>query len=92
VAQELYGGPETFTVVNAQPVPTAKQQCKNGGWRTFGTTFKNQGQCVAFVRHQARAACQAQRARIGRAAFRARYGQGRPRLSALRRCVRLRSS
>jgi hypothetical protein len=33
----------------APPLPTAKEQCKNGGWRTFGDTFKNQGQCVAFV-------------------------------------------
>jgi hypothetical protein len=29
--------------------PTDKDQCKNGGWRNFGTTFKNEGQCVAFV-------------------------------------------
>ncbi len=31
------------------PVPTSKDQCKNGGWRDFGSVFKNQGQCVAFV-------------------------------------------
>jgi 6-phosphogluconolactonase len=30
-------------------VPTSKDQCKNGGWQSFGSTFKNQGQCVAFV-------------------------------------------
>ncbi len=36
-------------VVDAQPLPTSKDQCKNGGWRGFGDTFKNQGQCVAFV-------------------------------------------
>jgi hypothetical protein len=29
------------------PGPTAKDQCKNGGWEQFG--FKNQGHCVAFV-------------------------------------------
>jgi hypothetical protein len=28
--------------------PTSKDQCKNGGWRTFGI-FKNQGDCVSFV-------------------------------------------
>ena len=28
-------------------LPTAKEQCKDGGWATFG--FRNQGQCVAFV-------------------------------------------
>jgi hypothetical protein len=35
-------------VTDAQPFPTSKDQCKNGGWRTFGT-FKNQGDCVSFV-------------------------------------------
>jgi hypothetical protein len=28
--------------------PFAIEQCKNGGWRNF-STFKNQGDCVAFV-------------------------------------------
>jgi hypothetical protein len=28
-------------------LPTAKEQCKDGGWVAFG--FRNQGQCVAFV-------------------------------------------
>ena len=31
------------------PVPTAREQCKDGGWRAFGALFDNQGQCVAFV-------------------------------------------
>jgi hypothetical protein len=32
--------------------PTAKSQCKNGGWRSFtAPRFKNQGQCVSFVNH-----------------------------------------
>jgi hypothetical protein len=35
-------------VVDAPPLPTAKDQCKNGGWRTYGI-FKNQGDCVSFV-------------------------------------------
>jgi hypothetical protein len=34
----------TDTVVR----PTAKDECKNGGWRTYGV-FKNQGDCVSFV-------------------------------------------
>jgi hypothetical protein len=38
-----------IVVVDAQPFPTSKDQCKHGGWRGFGDTFKNQGQCVAFV-------------------------------------------
>jgi hypothetical protein len=41
-----------FTVIDAQPpptsLPTSKDQCKNGGWKTFGV-FKNQGDCVSFV-------------------------------------------
>jgi hypothetical protein len=38
-----------FTVTDAQPsLPTSKDQCKNGGWRTYGV-FKNQGSCVSFV-------------------------------------------
>ena len=39
----------TFVVVDAQPLPTSKDQCKNGGWRNFGSTFKNEGQCVSSV-------------------------------------------
>ena len=30
------------------PTPTSKDQCKNGGWQSFGL-FKNQGDCVSFV-------------------------------------------
>jgi hypothetical protein len=42
----------TYTAV----LPTSKEQCKKGGWKNFGTTFKNQGQCVSFVEHQNHAA------------------------------------
>jgi hypothetical protein len=35
-------------VTDAQPSPTSKDQCRNGGWRNF-PQFKNQGQCNAFV-------------------------------------------
>jgi hypothetical protein len=38
-----------ITVHDAPALPTSKDQCKNGGWRNFGTAFKNEGQCVAFV-------------------------------------------
>ena len=32
--------------------PTSKDQCKHGGWKTFNNpSFKNQGQCVAYVNH-----------------------------------------
>jgi hypothetical protein len=30
------------------PLPTSKDQCKHGGWRSYGV-FKNQGDCVSFV-------------------------------------------
>jgi hypothetical protein len=36
-----------ITVIDAQPLPTSKDQCKNGGWQQLG--FGTQGQCVAFV-------------------------------------------
>ena len=37
-----------ITIVDAPPLPTAREQCKNGGWRNF-PGFKNQGDCVSFV-------------------------------------------
>jgi hypothetical protein len=36
-----------ITVVDAQPPPTTKAECMNGGWQQFG--FANQGLCIAFV-------------------------------------------
>jgi|tagenome__1003787_1003787.scaffolds.fasta_scaffold20257367_1 hypothetical protein len=49
--------PDTLThgravVFDAPLVPTTKADCKHGGWRDFGSMFRNQGQCVAFVNHQ----------------------------------------
>ena len=35
-------------IAAAQRFPTSAQQCKNGGWQTFGV-FKNQGDCVSYV-------------------------------------------
>ena len=29
--------------------PPTTEQCKNGGWQAYGTTFKNQGDCVSYV-------------------------------------------
>jgi hypothetical protein len=37
-------------VTDAQPFPTSKDQCRNGSWQNF-PQFKNQGQCIAFIRH-----------------------------------------
>ena len=39
----------SIVVTDAQPFPTSKDQCKNGGWRNYGSRFKNQGACVSFV-------------------------------------------
>jgi hypothetical protein len=39
----------TGTTVGCRP--TRKEECKQGRWRNFGSMFKNQGQCVAFVEH-----------------------------------------
>jgi hypothetical protein len=36
------------TVVDALPLPTTKDQCKGGGWRSF-PGFKNEGDCVSSV-------------------------------------------
>jgi hypothetical protein len=47
------GGPVSggdITVVDAEPPPASKAECKNGGWQRFG--FKNQGECIAFVNAQ----------------------------------------
>jgi hypothetical protein len=48
-------------LVDAPAGPTSKSQCKNGGWRNYGNTFENQGQCVAFVVRQG---CRVQRGTI----------------------------
>jgi hypothetical protein len=40
--------------VASNPVVTSADECKNGGWQTLtdslGTAFRNQGDCVSFVR------------------------------------------
>jgi hypothetical protein len=41
-----------ITVHDAPALPMSKEQCKRGGWRNFGTRFKNEGQCVAFVQRR----------------------------------------
>jgi hypothetical protein len=37
-----------LVVTDVQPFPTSKDECTNGGWKTYGV-FKNQGDCVSFV-------------------------------------------
>jgi hypothetical protein len=38
-----------IVIIDTPAVPTSKDQCKNGGWRNFGSAFKNEGACVSFV-------------------------------------------
>jgi hypothetical protein len=38
-----------FKITAPQAAPTDKDQCKKDGWKNYGTTFKNQGDCVSFV-------------------------------------------
>jgi hypothetical protein len=37
-----------IVITDTPAAPTSKDQCKNGGWRTF-PGFKNEGDCVSFV-------------------------------------------
>jgi hypothetical protein len=37
-----------LVVVDGRALPTSKDECKQGGWQSFGV-FKNQGDCVSFV-------------------------------------------
>jgi hypothetical protein len=37
-----------LVVHDASGLPTSKEQCKRGGWQSFGV-FTNQGDCVSFV-------------------------------------------
>jgi hypothetical protein len=52
---QIYDGALTAAQVYqlANPVPTDKNQCKNGGWqfleRPDGTVFNNQGLCIQYV-------------------------------------------
>jgi hypothetical protein len=38
-----------IVVVDVPPLPTSKEEYKDGGWRAFSSAFSNQGQCVASV-------------------------------------------
>lgn len=80
-----------IVVVDALPLPSSKDQCKIGGWRTY-RVFKNQGDCVRFVRHQARQQCIFIRARHGQPAFQRFFGAGVQKRHAMRRCIQARSA
>lgn len=52
VASMLVGSVMGALPAAAATSPTTKDQCKNGGWKTFtNPTFKNQGDCVSYVEH-----------------------------------------
>jgi hypothetical protein len=51
-ADKLTINTTTYDFEPAIGPPTSKAQCKKGGWRHFNNpSFKNQGQCVAYVNH-----------------------------------------
>jgi len=48
------GHPVAVAITPAPRAPTSREQCKHGGYRSFGPPagpFKNQGQCVSYVEH-----------------------------------------
>ena len=47
-AQATHAGGLDAFVTKIASLPTSIDECKNGGWKTFGV-FKNQGDCVSFV-------------------------------------------
>lgn len=85
VASGPYGGGAVGVAVTPGLVPTAKKQCKDGGWRKWG--FKKRGRCIPFVKREARRSCRAARKVIGRHAFREEYGNKHHR-RAQRRCIK----
>jgi hypothetical protein len=52
VSNITFNGVLQVPAVTAGGTPTTKASCKKGGWKTFtNPSFKNQGQCVAYVNH-----------------------------------------
>ena len=47
-AQATHAGGLDAFVTKIASLPTSIDECKNGGWKTFGV-LKNQGDCVSFV-------------------------------------------
>jgi hypothetical protein len=56
---QVYAGAPQQTITNGRFTlststgvgtgPTSKSQCRHGGWKSFGTMFRNQGDCMSFV-------------------------------------------
>jgi hypothetical protein len=72
-----------------KPPPTTKEQCRHGGWRSYG--FPNQGACIAYVVRKARQACVFELVAHGRPAFRAKYGIGPRHVLAMWACTHRRT-
>jgi hypothetical protein len=82
--QPLRGG--DIVVADAQP-PDTYTQCRQGDWIKYG--YASHAQCIDGVHQYARQKCIFERAAIGIAAFRAKYGLGPNDDHAMRHCVRL---
>jgi hypothetical protein len=57
-AQTTNRGRLDALVAKIATLPTSIDECKNGGWKTFGA-FKNQGDCVSFGDQGQESACRA---------------------------------
>ena len=86
VATGTTGGGAAGVAAPPALVPTAKKQCKHGGWKQW--SFKKQGRCIPFVKRHARHSCRAARKVIGHHAFRKEYGKGKHHRRAMRRCIK----
>lgn len=42
-------GTMAVRITATQAMPSTKDQCMSNGWKSYGTTFKNQGDCVSYV-------------------------------------------
>ena len=50
----VYVFPSGIAITPAPQAPKSKEECKHGGYLKFGPPagpFKNQGQCVSYVKH-----------------------------------------
>jgi hypothetical protein len=54
-ADKLVFNDTTYDFEVKANAPTDKDQCKDGGWKDFQTSYKNQGDCVSSVASQGKA-------------------------------------
>jgi hypothetical protein len=77
----------TGNVVVTDAPPAIYAQCRQAGWVKYG--FHSHPECIDYVHELARRKCIFERAYVGIAAFRAKYGLGPNHDHAMRHCVRL---